>query len=251
MRGVFHAHSTYSHDGRCTLPELVSLCTARGLGFIALSEHAEDMNAARMDAFTSECKELSKTGVILLPGLEFGFSEYPKLHLLGIGVTSYIPPSDISLTIGSIREQGGLAVLAHPARNGHFVPEDLKGKLDGIEVWNAAYDSRYLPHHRSIMLYRSLKEMNPSMLAFGGLDFHTARNFRELDTVVKGSPADAKELLNLLRNGSFTSKGRLCTIGSRQEFGYMTAGGIRLGRVLLEGADALASLARGNRWRKY
>ncbi|MBE7414093.1 MAG: hypothetical protein HS130_02210 [Deltaproteobacteria bacterium] len=247
MRGIFHAHSTYSHDGRCTLPELVSLCKAQGLGFVALSEHAEDMDSARMDAFTSECKELSKRGVILMPGLEFGFSEYPKLHLLGIGVTRFIPPGDISRTIDAIREQGGLSVIAHPARNGHFVPEHIKGKLDGLEVWNASYDSRYLPHHRSVALYRSLRRMNGSLLAFGGLDFHTARNFRELDLVVEGSPADAEELLLLLRNGSYTNKGKLFTIGSRQEFGYITVGGIRLGRVFLEGADTLASLTRGNR----
>lgn len=247
MRGIFHAHSTYSHDGRCTLPELVALCKAQGLGFVALSEHAEDMDPARMDAFTSECKELSKKGVILLPGLEFGFSEYPKLHLLGIGVTRYIPPGNISLTIEAIREQRGLSVIAHPARNGHFVPEHIKGKLDGLEVWNASYDSRYLPHHRSVTLYSSLRKTNSSLLAFGGLDFHTARNFRELDLVVNGSPADARELLNLLREGSYTNKGKLFSMGSRQEFGYLTVGGIRLGRVFLEGADTLVSLARVKR----
>lgn len=244
MQGIFHAHSTYSHDGRCTLPELVSLCKERGLGFIALSEHAEDMEEASMDAFASECKELSKTGFILLPGLEFGFSEYPKLHLLGIGVTRYIPPSDISRTIDAIREQGGLSVIAHPARNGHFVPEHIKGKIDGIEVWNAAYDSRYLPHHKSVSLYRALRKINNSMLAFGGLDFHTAWNFKELSVCVNGSPADAKELLDLLREGSFTNKGKLFTIGSRQALGRMAGTGIKIGRALLEGADSLTALVR-------
>lgn len=250
MNGIFHVHTRYSHDGKCTLSELAGFCRKSALGFIVLSEHAEDFNPEKMRSFVSECEEVSRTsGIILSAGLEFGFKEYPHLHLLGIGLNEYIRPLQISETIDEIHRQGGLAVVAHPTRNRHFVPDHVKGKIDGIEVWNAAYDSRYFPHHGSIRLLNDIKKTHKSALAFGGLDMHRVGDFKGLTLSVNRSPSDNSGLIELLRDGSFTISGKLLNIGARQRLGFFTRTGIRAARLALEGVDALVSITLV-RWRK-
>lgn len=249
VNGIFHVHTTYSHDGKCSIAELAGLCVERGLGFMMLSEHAEDFSPEKMKEFLAECIGVSESsGVIISPGLEFGFKEYPHLHLLGIGLSEYIPSIDIAATIAAIHGQGGLAVIAHPTRNRHFVPDHIREGLDGIEVWNAAYDSRYLPHHASIALLNEIRKQNPSAMAFGGLDMHRAADFKGV-ILSTNNAEDLSGLMGILRDGAFTISGRLLEIGARQRFGLLARNGIRAARLALESADSLAALGP-TRWRK-
>jgi len=45
--GVVHVHSNYSHDGRDSLASLATFAAERGIGFIGLTDHAEDFSEAR------------------------------------------------------------------------------------------------------------------------------------------------------------------------------------------------------------
>ena len=44
--GALHIHSTYSRDGRDTLPDLRRFAEERSLAFLGLTDHAEDLDAA-------------------------------------------------------------------------------------------------------------------------------------------------------------------------------------------------------------
>lgn len=246
MKGVFHVHSTFSHDGKCSLPQIAGLCREKRFRFAMITEHAEDFEGqSKMQSFIEECRAVStREQVLLVPGLEFGFKEYPKLHLLGIGLSKLIFPADIERTIDEIHQQGGLAVIAHPTRNRHFIPEHIMGQLDGIEVWNAAYDSRYMPHYKSMKLFTSVKRFNPDLKSYCGLDFHRAQDLKGISITVTGDFSCWEDLIGLFKKGSFSNSGFLFTIKSRPGCGPLVIAAMKVGRWLIEHADPIVASFR-------
>lgn len=73
IRGDLHVHSTWSGDGRSPLDEMVAAATARGLDYIAMTEHAEDLriNGLSRDQVIEERKEIDRLR-----------TEYPQLTIL-------------------------------------------------------------------------------------------------------------------------------------------------------------------------
>jgi hypothetical protein len=57
--GIIHVHSSYSHDGRDSLEALRDFAEARGIGFIGLTDHAEDFTADRYAEFAAGCRAVS------------------------------------------------------------------------------------------------------------------------------------------------------------------------------------------------
>lgn len=237
--GLFHVHSDYSHDGILSLQDLAAFCTEKQYDFIFLTEHAESFNESKMQAYVQECDCLSSQEVILIPGLEFGFREYPGLHLLGIGIREYIGEGDIVATLNRIHEQKGLSVVAHPSRNGHFLPDEIRTKISGIEIWNAAYDSRFLPHHTSLRLFTELKKKNSALIALGGLDMHDISGFRDLTIRINGLSNEAEDLIHYLRKGSFINIGKFLSIEAMKDPGYLFPYFIKGGRMALNLLDQL------------
>lgn len=245
MKGLFHVHSNYSFDGKNSLSELVNFCIKRRFDFIALTEHAEDFNESKMQLYVRECENLSKDKVTVLPGLEFGFKEYPGLHLLGVGLKKFIIANDILTTIDEVHSQEGLAVIAHPSRNNHRIPKEIIKKIDGLEIWNASYDSRYLPHHRSLKLYKNLGEEKHSLIAISGLDMHDINSFRELILLVPGGFKDDRDLLLQLKRGHFINMGKFLSFQSKSEIGFLFRGVIFTGRLFLNLVDYFYWKVRG------
>ncbi len=239
MKGLFHVHSNYSFDGKCSLLELVAFCKRKHLGFVVLTEHAEDFSKSKMQSYVKECMSCSNEETILLPGLEFGFKEYPELHLLGIGIKEYIPTDDISTTVDKIHLQGGLAIIAHPSRNGYFVPEGVIEKIDGLEIWNAAYDSRYLPNHKSLKLYNNIRKKNYTLNAFSGMDMHDIRYYKEMILLINAKAKDENELLALIKKGQYINKGKLFCLQSQPKINIFLYGTIMLGRFILKAMDLI------------
>jgi DNA polymerase (family 10) len=73
IRGDLHVHSTWSGDGRSPLDAMVAAAAARGLEYIAMTEHAEDLtvNGLSRDKVLAERKEIERLRV-----------EYPELTIL-------------------------------------------------------------------------------------------------------------------------------------------------------------------------
>lgn len=237
VEGLFHVHSNYSYDGVSSLSELVGFCEDRGYGFIILTEHAEDFNGSKMQTYITECERSSTERILLIPGLEFGFDEYPDLHLLGVGIKEYISPQDITAVIEKIQNQKGLAIIAHPSRNNYFIPSKIINKLDGLEIWNVAYDSRYLPNFKALRLYGRLKKENGALIAFSGLDMHAINNFREVTLVVNGIQGSNKDLLNRLRKGQFINKGKMIKFQAELKMAFYSQIMILIGHFFLDMAD--------------
>ena len=47
-KGALHIHSQLSHDGALTIAELASWYRGKGYQFLAMGEHAEDLNDAKV-----------------------------------------------------------------------------------------------------------------------------------------------------------------------------------------------------------
>ncbi len=73
IRGDLHVHSTWSGDGRSSLDEMVAAAAARGLEYITMTEHGEDL---RINGLSREKIAAEKIEIERLRG------EYPKLTIM-------------------------------------------------------------------------------------------------------------------------------------------------------------------------
>ena len=232
-RGLFHVHTDYSSDGRSTLAEVAAFCRGTKLGFALITDHAEDMSRDRMESLVRECARLSSPDLVLVPGLEFAFPGFSGAHLLGVGIGKFFEPTDVPSAVQAIRAQSGLAVLAHPTRIRGKVPDAILALLDGIEVWNGAYDSRYLPGMRSLALYRRARRVNPSVKAFAGLDMHATGGFKRITLEVRGTVSSREELVKKIRKGEFESAGPWYRLASEPRMGAVHHALLGLGRLAI------------------
>lgn len=75
----FHTHSTCS-DGSLSPSELVRHAEKNGLSAIALTDHDS------VDGVKEALKEAAKTGIELIPGIEFSVTGDTELHIIGLFV---------------------------------------------------------------------------------------------------------------------------------------------------------------------
>ena len=204
--GVLHVHSDYSHDGRYSLEAVRDFALERGIAFVALSDHAEDFTELLFAEFVSRCDALSDDAVTLIPGLEFRFAGHAGLHLLALGLTRWLSPTRPEAFIEQARAAGArLTIAAHPVLFDYLLPPAVRLGIDAIEVWNAAYNTRYLPDARAIRLFASVRQERSDIVATVGLDQHDASNDREVRVMV---PASAGDPLTAIRAGRFRNVGR-------------------------------------------
>lgn len=204
--GVIHVHSNYSADGRDSLEALREFGLSRGLQFIGLTDHAEDLTDEIFDHFVIRCEELSDERLRFYPGLEFRFSGYPGLHLLTLNLRRWIEPRSPEEFVKQARRACELTVLAHPILTRYSVPSIVARSIDAVEVWNARYNTRFLPDVRAIRLYQALRRERPELLAVVGLDQHDSSNDREVRLLVTGA-AEASPF-ELVREGHYVNIGR-------------------------------------------
>jgi predicted metal-dependent phosphoesterase TrpH len=202
--GIIHVHSSYSHDGRDSLDALRDFAQARGIGFVGLTDHAEDFDADRWTEFLAGCRKVSAEGIRIIPGLEWRFTGYPGLHLLGLGLQRWIEPKTPGDFIRLTRGNAGLTIVAHPILPGYRIPDEVLAGIDAIEVWNGNYNTRYLPDPKAIELYHAAHNRRPELVATVGPDQHDLRNDRRLRVVVHGPTADP---LAALKAGGFVNRG--------------------------------------------
>jgi hypothetical protein len=215
--GALHVHSDYSHDGLDSLEAIRAFAWHRGIAFLGLTDHAEDFDRSRFDEYVGRCRAVSADGPLLLPGLEFRFSGYPGLHLLALGLTEWIEPATPADFIRQARGRAGFTVVAHPMLAKYRVPDEVCAGVDAIEVWNAAYNTRWLPDPKAIALLQRLRVHRPEVVGIAGLDQHDSSNDRETRVVLHRP--DLVDPLAALRAGRFSNRGRSLAFGARPAWG--------------------------------
>lgn len=133
----FHVHTDYS-DGLQKLPDVIDAFGKRGFGAIAVTDHiAEDQTVIgyfaqqlgkvlTRETYVEYSRRVAEEAerawdqyqMVVLPGFELSknsLSNRRSAHILGIGVTQYVPAdADAPELIDAIHAQGGIAVAAHP-----------------------------------------------------------------------------------------------------------------------------------------
>jgi predicted metal-dependent phosphoesterase TrpH len=200
IRGLFHIHTTCSHDGRLEPATIREKALSFGCGFAVVCDHAEDLTPDRYQRLREDCGKVSDGKFLLVPGLEYAFG---RIHLLGIGVKRCIPAAEPEECLEKIRGEGGMTVWAHP-----FLPDVLRHErwdlLDGIEVWSARYGTKYVPSADLCRAVRALREGGASLSAYAGLDAHRGDQMKPLCLEVEMEELDQETLLSELRGGRFS-----------------------------------------------
>jgi len=120
VQGVFHVHAEKSHDGFGTLEEAAAEAKALGNRFLVLTEH----NTLRPSA------PRVVDGVLVIPGIEIS-----SAHGHVIAVHPLEAPADHGRAVlASIREAGGVSVLAHPVNLRRPWTGPYPGTFDGFEA---------------------------------------------------------------------------------------------------------------------
>lgn len=199
-RGLLHVHSTYSYDGKLSLVELKHRLQAAGLAFAAMTEHTDQLTTEVAQRFVAECRALSDSTFVFLPGFEV---PYGRAHLLHLGATDFkVPVARNEDELLLWRAAAPLVILAHPVRNRWRLDATLRGLIDGVEVWNQQYDGKRVPRPRSLSLLRSLRRQS-TLLGTVGVDFHRPEHLGAPYTTVTCKNLSEAHLLDALIEGSY------------------------------------------------
>jgi hypothetical protein len=202
FRGVAHAHSKHSFDGKIGLGRLRELLISRGYSFLLLTEHDSDGLREDYDSFVGECLKYSDDDFIIIPGIEFEYPDY--VHILGIGLFSHPGNHDISQQIISIKEAGGIAALAH-ANTCKSVPYDELLNIDCIEVWNSRYHERFAPRERSLQILEDIRvKVGKDIPLIAGQDLHSEKELKSLKIEILLVRLEWKPIKERIIKGEFT-----------------------------------------------
>lgn len=226
-RGALHVHSDLSHDGRMTIAELAEWYRPRGFHFVAMGEHSQDMDEARVRALLAECAVHSTPEFLMLPGIEFT-CEPSDMHILGVGVAALTPHTEPVAVVRHIHEHGGVAVLAHPKRVGWNCSRELLLALDAAEIWNVGYDGRYLPAAQAPGEFRRLREANPRLLAVASHDLHRREGYYNVAVEMEVTALSREAVLGNLREGTYRIRSRFFSTGSGGRISWTQAAWLQL-----------------------
>jgi PHP domain-containing protein len=172
VRGTFHFHSKYSHDGRSTLNEIASALRSRGFSFCIMTEHFEDFDREKFKRYIDEVDALNRSGDFLfIPGVE--------VNLTGLD-TILFPARNFEACVqfastGKDGDKSMFKVLAHASK--YSFADTLRHlqtyDIDGIELWNQQADGRYLPPFALLKAFQSHPRRNEFCYLFG-CDLHDA-----------------------------------------------------------------------------
>lgn len=151
-----HIHTIYSYDGTATVPAVLRRARELGLNVIAITDHDEIAGAL-------EAVRLApRYGVEFIPGSEITTAEG---DLLALFINEKIQPG-LSLieTLLHVKEQGGVAIAAHPMASGmgmkSLKPSSILKALKhpaarkvfvGIETYNGTSIDRMSNHYAGVL----------------------------------------------------------------------------------------------------
>ena len=209
LRGVAHAHSTYSYDGCHSLREIVEFLRERGLDFVLMSEHNRTLGEAEVAACVAECDALSDERFLVVPGLECEATP-DHVHVLAYNVRALIGSRQALDIVRAARRLGGFAVLAHPHYRDAFthVDQDTVDLLHGWEVWNGKADGGWAPPPSSVERHAALRRSHGRLLPLAGADLHRLESYPGITIEVDCEGRTAAAILRGLGEGSYVVAGR-------------------------------------------
>jgi hypothetical protein len=202
VRGAVHVHSILSRDGTMTIAELARYFREKGYQFLAMSEHAEDMDEGKVQALREQSAANSDDGFCVIPGIEFAVTR--QIHIVGVGIVNLIRLDGPVYVAERMREQDGFSILAHPKRLGWDCPAEVLRAVDAVEIWNIGNDGKYLPSSKALPAFVRMREENPQLHAMASHDFHRRASFYDMAVEMTADTLSADAILENLKHGSYT-----------------------------------------------
>jgi hypothetical protein len=201
MRLDLHTHSKYSEDGEGEVLELAKAVQKKGLNGMAVTDHNTIKGSL-------EALKLKLPNFLIIPGIEISTSEG---HLLAYGVKTDIKrrlsPEE---TIDLIRDEGGIAVAAHPFRwrNGmkKRTLQAIKGKVQALEVFNSRG-----PAYKNTKANKAAREFGLGMT--GGSDAHFVSDAGQGYTIVPDAD-NTDDVLSAIEKRETKGEGEITPLDS-------------------------------------
>jgi predicted metal-dependent phosphoesterase TrpH len=194
-----HAHSSYSHDGRDSVRELLAAAERAGLDAIAVTDHDT------IDGGLEAASLADEYGLLGIPGIEVSSSDG---HVIGLGVRTGIPSGlPFTETLETIRDAGGIAIAPHPfqeSRHGVYgnVGDAELASVDAIEVYN----SRLITGRSNRQAARFADRVDVPGIA--GSDAHVSEMVGRAVTHVEAPDLSVEAVLDGIAAGRTTTQGR-------------------------------------------
>ena len=127
MKFDLHIHSKYSHDCRMEPLKILKIARKIDLNGIAVVDHNTVLGGVKTSRMRDE-------DMFVIIGSEIWT---PHGEIIGLFLNEEIKSQDYPEVIDEIKGQGGISVLPHPYRKHQKFPDDVVGKVDVIEIFNA------------------------------------------------------------------------------------------------------------------
>jgi len=225
IKGALHVHSYLSHDGTLTVPELIEWYSRHGYQFVAIGEHSQDMDETKAQILIAQSAEHSSSRFCVIPGIEYACEG--GLHIVGVGVVALIRDIEPVAVVDVIHQCGGFAILAHPKRDGWECAPQVVRAVDAAEIWNVAYDGKFLPSPQSLMGFPRMREINPRLLAVAGHDFHRKVGFYDVGIVMDVPALSTGAIIGNLQQGRFEIRAPFFCAKPQAQFSFLESARLR------------------------
>jgi hypothetical protein len=243
IKGALHVHSILSRDGTMTMAELAKYFKGKGYQFLAMGEHAEDLDETKIQTLREQSAANSDDQFCVIPGIEFAVSR--EIHIVGIGTINLVHQENPVHVARQIRAQGGMPILAHPKRFGWDCPPEVLLAVDAVEIWNIGYDGKYLPSAKALPAFGRMQQVNPKLLAIASHDFHRTASFYDVAIEMVTPIISPDPILQNLKRGAYRVRSAFFSSDSH---GDVSAAGAALVRHVSDRLEkirkARASFAR-------
>lgn len=177
--GDLHAHTHHS-DASGSLEDLVAVARARGLAYLAVTEHNTISHIPYLARFFS-------SDLILISGQEVT-TYYGHANVWGLDTWLDFRcrmPAEMARVLKVARTAGGLCSINHPKSGGPPWEYGLYDQVDCLEVWQGPW---FFGNHESLALWDHLLRQGVRLVAVGGSDRHQPPFNGQLGIREVGSP---------------------------------------------------------------
>jgi len=187
MKCDLHIHTYYSHDSNASVKAIINTAIKNGIDCLAITDHNEIKGSFETQQYAKD------KSILIIPGIEV---ESREGDILALNVQELIPKNlSAEETIEKIKEQRGLAIIAHPFSGRHAFKKDLKDfldKVDGIEILNASI----LTGNK-----KALEFVKKHNLAFtAGSDAHEPKFVGRAYLEIPGQNLSVEQILEAIKN---------------------------------------------------
>ncbi len=182
-----HIHTYYSKDATTTPKEVIQYARKKGLNGVAVTDH---------DTTKGALKLAKQKQILAIPGIEVNTLQG---HVLALNVTEPIKSKrDLTETVETIRELGGIAVMAHPSvmlKAGIAYRICSASNIDAIEIINSASFPFFLSTYLNCQLAERLK-----LPRTAGSDAHHPQEIGNAYTIIDAD-SNLDDILEAIENG--------------------------------------------------